>query len=96
VLEADSQAIHLEMVQKEQRDKMTKRLYDRSLENYCEWWEQQQVKIVASDANWIAILAFPITAAKVTMFLKYESTREKRVYFPLPCGVSNTDCSCFC
>jgi hypothetical protein len=78
MLEADSHEVRLEMLKLESNDKTTKKIYERGVGNYCEWWEQNQLKVITGDTRRVAISAFPITAAKVAMFLQHEMTREKK------------------
>jgi hypothetical protein len=76
-LEANSQAVRLALAAKEQSDKSTPETYERHVKRYATWWDTYQTQVVQSDATMTAIPALPITAAKVTMFLEYESTRPK-------------------
>jgi len=79
LIEADSHVIRLEMADKEQSGKATKGKYDRYLQAYETWWNANQSQTVRSDTSRVAIPALPITVAKVVLFLKHESTREKKV-----------------
>ena len=76
-LEADSQAARLAQVKQEQSDKSTADTYQRHVDRYEKWWVGYQVERVSTTPGWITIPAFPITTVKVSMFLGYESTREK-------------------
>ena len=76
-LKADSQAARLARVKQEQSDKSTADTYQRHVDRYEKWWVGYQVERASTTPGWTAIPAFPITAAKVSMFLGYESTREK-------------------
>jgi hypothetical protein len=78
MLEADSRKVQLGMLEQEREDKTTKRIYKRCLKSYSEWWNQNQVRVVADDPQRVAIPALPITVAKVVMFLEHEMTREKK------------------
>jgi hypothetical protein len=80
IIEADSHTICLEMADKEQSEKETGRKYERYLKSYETWWDANQEETVRSDPSRAVISAHPITVAKVTMFLKHESTREKKVW----------------
>lgn len=63
---------------KEQEDKGTKTSYERHFTAYQLWWSTvYQPMVVATDPTREHLPALPITAAKVTMFLDYESTRPK-------------------
>jgi hypothetical protein len=78
MVEAESHVVRLKVLEQEGVDKTTKRLYDRALQNYCIWWDQNQARVVASNLHLVTIPALPITAAKVVLFLQYEMTREKK------------------
>ncbi|KAG6370583.1 hypothetical protein JVT61DRAFT_11380 [Boletus reticuloceps] len=41
------------------------------------WFEQEQLRIAASDLSRVALPVFPVTAAKVAAFLHHETTRKK-------------------
>jgi hypothetical protein len=77
VLEIESHATHLAQVKKEQNDKSTGTTYQWHIKRYEQWWLQYQVEQMARILGWTSIPAFPITAAKVSMFLEYEATCEK-------------------
>jgi len=79
-LDADSHAVRLRQVQLEQSDKQTARTYSLAIQSYEKWWCQYQTQLHAEDPQWTTIPAFPITAAKVVMFLEYETTRPKVNY----------------
>lgn len=81
-LEADSHAARLAHAKREQSDKSTAGTYKRHVDRYEKWWIRYQAEQTASIEGWTAIPAFPITPAKVSMFLGHESTREK-VCIPL-------------
>ena len=55
------------------REKCNKRHVDR----YQKWWVAYQAEKVGTIPGWTTIPAFPITVAKATVFLVYESTHEK-------------------
>lgn len=76
-LEAASQAVRLRLATKEQSDKSTPATYRRHVDSYVAWWDAFQAAEIAGDSAKTAIPAFPITAAKATMFLDYTSTRAK-------------------
>ncbi|KAJ7201443.1 hypothetical protein C8J57DRAFT_1102934, partial [Mycena rebaudengoi] len=77
LLEAESHAIRLQSQVKEQEDKGTSKTYGRHLTSYQNWWDSSEADKVSKNPQVVAIPALPITAAKVAMFLQYESTREK-------------------
>ena len=83
-LEAASQAVRLHVARKEQSDKSTSTSYARHIKAYVAWWDAYQASVVAEDPDKVAIPAFPITAAKATMFMEYTSTRPK-VSTPFHC-----------
>lgn len=76
-LDADSHAVRLRQAQLEQEDKQTARTYRLAVESYVDWWGKYQMELVTKDPTWTVIPAFPVTAAKVAMFLDYETTRPK-------------------
>jgi hypothetical protein len=76
-LEAASQAVRHRITAKEQSDKSTTASYERHINNYVAWWAVYQSSLVNADPSQIPIPAFPVTAAKATMFLEYTSTRPK-------------------
>ena len=76
-LDAASHGVHLHTVHEEQSDKGTSVAYARHVRNYCTYWDLYQDERVAEDPSWTVIPAFPVTAAKVAMFLDHERTREK-------------------
>lgn len=78
ILEADSHTLRQDILNQERADKTTKRMYERGLKSYCEWFEQDQVRTVANDSSLVPLPAIPITANKVAKFLKHEMTREKK------------------
>ncbi|KAF8263301.1 hypothetical protein EI94DRAFT_1463137, partial [Lactarius quietus] len=76
-LEADSQAARLAHMKQEQSDKSTAPTYKRHVDRYERWWQGYQLEQMNTIPGYTVIPAFPITAAKVSMFLGYECTREK-------------------
>jgi len=84
-LEADSHAARLAHAKREQSDKSTAGTYKRHVDRYEKWWIRYQAEQSTSIEGWTIIPAFPITAAKVSMFLGHESTREK-VRISLTCS----------
>ena len=49
------------------------------MRDYTAWWDVYQCQLWDEDTTgtWTMILAFPVTAAKATMFLDHEVTQEK-------------------
>lgn len=77
-LENETQTNRLKLAEKTQADKQTAATYARHYGSYTIWWDSDQAARVKSNPDEIsAIPALPITAAKVAMFLEYESTRQK-------------------
>lgn len=77
-LEADSQAARLAHAKRERGDKSTASTYKRHVDRYEKWWMSYQAGKASAIPGWTTIPAFPITAAKASMYLGYESTREKK------------------
>ncbi|KII91422.1 hypothetical protein PLICRDRAFT_173275 [Plicaturopsis crispa FD-325 SS-3] len=77
-LEAQSQDLRIQLMEQEQGNKQTSDTYARHVIAYETWWDADQASAVASGLSKIAIPAFPIIVSKVAMFLKYETTREKK------------------
>lgn len=71
LIESDSQLVRQKKVAQEQDDKQTKPSYARHIKNYEAWWNQS--------LHWTSrnVPAFPITAAKATLFLDYETMRPQ-------------------
>ncbi|KAJ6533858.1 hypothetical protein DFH09DRAFT_970435, partial [Mycena vulgaris] len=78
LLESESHALRLQSQAKEQEDKGTFKTYRRHFGSYQIWWDLSEAKKVSQNPHLVAIPALPITAAKVAMFLQYESSREKK------------------
>ena len=76
-LDAASHAFRLSQAVKDQNRKGTGSTYDRHVRRYTEFWDQYQAELSVVNPSRISIPSFPITAAKVAMFLQHESTREK-------------------
>lgn len=87
-LEADSHLVRVALNAKEQSDKSTSATYERHVRRYMTWWDGYQSSTVLSDTTKVQIPAFPVTAAKVTMFLEHESTRPKVGLAVLACGTT--------
>jgi hypothetical protein len=84
ILEANSHAVRLRCVQQVQGDKATGNTYEGRVKNYEKWWTRDQLRQQESDPSWTPIPPFPITPAKVVMFLEHEMTREKVRSFSFP------------
>jgi hypothetical protein len=80
-LEAASQAVQLWIAEQEQSDKLTTASYERHINSYAMWWDTYQASVVNVDLTQVRIPAFPVTAAKATMFLEYTSTCPKVFWF---------------
>jgi hypothetical protein len=59
-----------------QSDKQMNGNYGRHIFNCKTWWDTYQASIAVCDPMMRALSAFPITPAKVAMFLNHESTYE--------------------
>jgi hypothetical protein len=82
MLHVESHKKRQEFVAREQSDKQTKDSYGRHIIAYQLWWDHTyQPSLLQQDPGLQRLPAFPITAAKATMFLAYESTRAK-VFHP--------------
>lgn len=79
LLEADSHAARLVRANNEQNDKSTGKTYQRHVDRFERWWTTYQADQTIKTPGRTSIPAFPITAAKVSMFLEYECNREKVV-----------------
>jgi hypothetical protein len=76
-LDATSHAFRLSQAAKDQNRKGTGSTYDRHVRRYTEFWDQYQAELSVVNPSRVSIPSFPVTAAKVAMFLQHESTREK-------------------
>jgi hypothetical protein len=76
-LDAMSHAFRLSQAAKDQNQKGTGSTYNRHVRHYTEFWDQYQAELSIANPSRASIPSFPITAAKVAMFLQHESTREK-------------------
>jgi hypothetical protein len=76
-LNAASHAVQLRQAALEQHNKQTARTYSLAVSSYEKWWGQYQMQLHAEDPLWTTIPAVPIMAAKVVMFLEYETTWPK-------------------
>ncbi|TFY74110.1 hypothetical protein EWM64_g9902, partial [Hericium alpestre] len=70
--------MHQDLAARSQTDTSTAAKYDTIVRNYSQWWSSYQADLVAQHKIQVTLPAFPITATKVTFFLEYEMTREKR------------------
>ncbi|KAJ6620587.1 hypothetical protein B0H10DRAFT_2215859 [Mycena sp. CBHHK59/15] len=78
VLEARSHDVRLGISADEQAGKGTDPAYARHVRSYESWWALNQASRVEADPSWKEVPAHPITVTKVTLFLEYETTREKK------------------
>jgi hypothetical protein len=76
-LEAESHAVRLRQSRAIQDDSQTGGTYARHVTRYQVWWESDQANRCVAEPGYTAIPPFPVTAAKVVMFLEYETSREK-------------------
>jgi len=77
LLEQETHEVQLRIGEKEMEGKGTVKSYPRQVSNYESWFDAAQACTVEKDPTRAVIPAFPITAAKVAMFLHHESMREK-------------------
>ena len=68
------------------------------MRNYQVWFKEEQSRIAAGDPSRTALLAFPITTAKVAAFLHNKSTQEKvsLAYALSPCHLTERSCLVSC
>ncbi|KAF5367837.1 hypothetical protein D9615_010577 [Tricholomella constricta] len=79
LLHAEAHQKRKEYAVREQEDKGTKASYGRHVSAYQLWWDTvYQPCVVTADPTREVLPSFPITAAKVMMYLDYEATRPKR------------------
>ena len=76
-LEAASHAFWLAQAENDQKKKGTGTTYDQHVRRYVEFWNKYQAELCLGNSHCFSIPSFPITAAKVAMFLQHKSTREK-------------------
>ena len=76
-LEAASHAFRLAQAESDQKKKGTGATYDRHVRRYNDFWDRYQAELCLGNPQRVSVPSFPITAAKVAMFLQHESTREK-------------------
>jgi len=77
MLEQESHELRLRIGEKELEGKGTAKSYPRQVQNYQLWFDADQARTAAEDSTRVPIPAFPVTAAKVSVFLHHETTREK-------------------
>jgi hypothetical protein len=83
ILDEESHQVRLDLQDRITGDKGTDVVYARHHRNYEDWWQQDQTrrvhdsKAMESSSTWECIGAHPITAMKVSIFLKHETTRPK-------------------
>ncbi|KAJ7035722.1 hypothetical protein C8F04DRAFT_1341641 [Mycena alexandri] len=78
VLDASTHAVRLSVTAQEQSEKGTEPVYRRHYSNYQTWFQMDQGTRNAQDSTWKEVPALPITATKVSLFLEYETSREKK------------------
>jgi hypothetical protein len=76
-LDSDSHAVRMKQAEIEQKDKQTTKAYLLAVNSYEKWWGMYQDGLRTSDPGYTVTPAFPVTAAKVAIFLDYETTRPK-------------------
>jgi hypothetical protein len=77
LLESQAHTVRLEIRAREQESKATPKTYGRHVNSYQSWWDLSEAAKAIRDPTLAALPALSIIAAKVAMFLQYESTREK-------------------
>ncbi|CAK5262885.1 unnamed protein product [Mycena citricolor] len=77
-LDLKTHELRLESKRAEQSDKGTTRSYQRHIDGYFGWWENNNMRRIQDNPNAVQINSLPITAAKASPFLEYEMTREKK------------------
>jgi hypothetical protein len=82
-LDSQSHAVRMEIRAKEQENKETPTTYSRHVNTYQAWWDVAETTKVLQNRSLVALPALPIIAAKVAMFLQYETTREKVLIFSM-------------
>jgi stalled ribosome alternative rescue factor ArfA len=92
-LKASLHAFRLAQAEKDQKGKGTGVTYDRHVRHYTEFWEAYQSKLCLADPLRASLPSFPITAAKVAMFLQHETTREKVGFVVKPILVTSLMCN---
>lgn len=70
-------AKRLERAAQVQDNKQTGPTYTRHVKNYENYWIRYQMEELAINPMHVSIPAYPVIAAKVAMFLEYETTRNK-------------------
>lgn len=77
LLKCETHNVWLKIRQKEMEGKGTGKCYLHQVWNYRVWFEEEQLRIAASNPLWMVLPTFPITAAKVATFLHNKSMHEK-------------------
>ncbi|KAI0311846.1 hypothetical protein OF83DRAFT_1177189 [Amylostereum chailletii] len=77
-LEKVAQSIRQAITTKDRDRNTTGAVYERRVDKYEVWWKTNQTTLSLRMGVKELIPAFPITAAKVTLFLEYEMGREKQ------------------
>jgi hypothetical protein len=76
-LDAMLHAFQLSQAAKDQNQKGMGSTCDRHVHHYTKFWDQYLAALSVVNLSCASIPSFPITAAKVAMFLQHESTWEK-------------------
>ena len=76
-LEHETQLHRMEQIHLNQESTQTGRSYNRHVQNFEKFWHDSQLERKKTDPSWVHIPLYPITATKVAIFLKYETTRPK-------------------
>ena len=76
-LEHETQLHRMEQIRLNQESTQTGRSYNRHVQNFEKFWHDSQLERKKTDPSWVHIPLYPITATKVAIFLKYETTRPK-------------------
>jgi hypothetical protein len=76
-LEARSHLLRQTHAAKDQEGKRTGAIYDRHLTAYQTWWDADQANYIVQNPSFEAIPSLPITVAKVTFLLNYETSRPQ-------------------
>ncbi|KAG2095328.1 hypothetical protein BD769DRAFT_1678377 [Suillus cothurnatus] len=77
MLEQESHELRLRIGEKELEGKGTAKSYPQQVQKYQLWFDADQARTAAEDSTRVPIPAFPVTAAKVSVFLHHETTCEK-------------------
>lgn len=80
-IDRDLHDIFLEKTSGGAENKKKKKIYDRHVRNYLEFWEKDQTRreeIAKQDGRtYVRVPAEPVTASKAALFFDYESKRPR-------------------